>query len=93
MTYHNLRGLFAGTGREDSLEFDEWLQSTMRLSGGERTERLKGWGSAPRARASHPREEHLMPLLVCAGAAEESAAVIGYVGDYAGVRLSAYHLA
>ncbi len=25
----------------------------------------------PRARACHPREEHFLPLLVCAGAAEE----------------------
>jgi aromatic ring-opening dioxygenase catalytic subunit (LigB family) len=28
------------------------------------------WTSAPYARFAHPREEHLIPLMVCAGAAE-----------------------
>lgn len=30
---------------------------------------LVGWTAAPDARSAHPREEHLMPLLVAAGAA------------------------
>ena len=31
--------------------------------------RLTQWTSAPDAREAHPREEHLLPLMVCAGAA------------------------
>jgi aromatic ring-opening dioxygenase catalytic subunit (LigB family) len=34
-----------------------------------RDERLLHWERAPRARIAHPREDHLMPLLVAAGAA------------------------
>jgi len=30
---------------------------------------LAAWAKAPSARESHPREEHLMPLMVTAGAA------------------------
>ena len=31
--------------------------------------RLTAWASAPGARGAHPREEHLLPLMVIAGAA------------------------
>ena len=34
-----------------------------------RSERLRNWTAAPSARAIHPREEHLAPLFVVAGAA------------------------
>jgi aromatic ring-opening dioxygenase catalytic subunit (LigB family) len=37
----------------------------------EREQRLSRWASAPGGRASHPREEHLLPLHVVAGAAGE----------------------
>ena len=36
---------------------------------GERDARLGAWSGAPGARISHPREEHLLPLMVAAGAA------------------------
>jgi aromatic ring-opening dioxygenase catalytic subunit (LigB family) len=35
----------------------------------EREARLAQWESAPHARYCHPREEHLLPLHVCCGAA------------------------
>jgi len=34
-----------------------------------RNERLRTWLRAPAARLAHPREEHLLPLMVAAGAA------------------------
>lgn len=37
---------------------------------------LQTWEKAPSARYCHPREEHLMPLLVCAGLAGKSGSVI-----------------
>ena len=50
-----------------------------------------GWGSAPGARQAHPREEHLLPLMVAAGAAGSDLAVLGFAGTAFGVRLSSYH--
>ena len=32
---------------------------------------LVAWTSLPQARSCHPREEHLLPLMVAAGAAGE----------------------
>lgn len=42
----------------------------MALGGPQRAERLAAWETAPAARLSHPDAEHLLPLMVAAGAAE-----------------------
>jgi len=91
MSYHNMRG-FGGRGDapERSLEFDRWLGETTALPHEERDRRLIAWASAPSARASHPREEHLLPLLVVAGAAAEDRAKIGYRDTLMGVAISGY---
>jgi hypothetical protein len=39
----------------------------------------------------HPREEHLLPLMVIAGAAGTERGVIAYRGELFGVAISAYH--
>jgi len=73
MSYHNMRGFFAGGGEAASERFDEWLtQSVCEPNANLRNEKLKHWERAPAARASHPREEHLLPLMVAAGAAGDS---------------------
>jgi len=33
-------------------------------------ENIVNWAQAPHARFAHPREEHLLPLLVCLGPAQ-----------------------
>ena len=45
----------------------------------------------PSARLAHPREEHLLPLMVIAGAAGADRGVVGYGAVAMGVRLSSYH--
>ena len=52
-----------------------FLQNTCTgpLTSAEREERLAQWAQAPSARYSHPREEHLLPLMVAAGAAADDA--------------------
>lgn len=75
-SYHNLRAFrqaMAGRPgpREHSRAFDEWLAETVTLEPSARETRLVEWASAPSARDCHPREEHLLPLMVCAGAALE----------------------
>lgn len=71
MSYHNLRNLIRGNPqtRDDSLAFDEWMVEAVAEEESRRDQLLAEWLQAPRARACHPREEHLLPLMVTAGAA------------------------
>ena len=91
MTFHNLRLFRDPRSRPASEAFDEWLRESMQLEPGERNDRLVKWADAPAARIAHPREEHLLPLMVAAGAAGTNRAELAYNGTFAGIRLSAYH--
>lgn len=91
MTYHNLRAFFRRTGGDDSERFDAWLRESTLMEASARDARLAQWSTAPAARASHPREEHLLPLMVIAGAAGDDRGELDYNGTYYGHRLSAYH--
>ena len=77
MSFHNMRAFFSGDPavKGKSETFDNWLTETLTassLSNQEREQRLRDWAIAPQARFCHPREEHLIPLLVCWGAAAQS---------------------
>src|SRR3546814_2423691 len=52
-------------------QFDRWLVDAVTAPKAEREQALANWASAPGARLSHPprAEEHLLPLMVAAGAA------------------------
>jgi len=93
MSYHNMRGFFGGvpTIREDSAAFDGWLAETVAMPAAEREERLIAWTAAPRARACHPREEHLLPLMVVAGAAEGDQGSTPFRDEVLGAVVSAVH--
>lgn len=91
MTFHNLRAFRDPQAGPISEEFDAWLRQTMALPQAAREQRLLEWTQAPAARLAHPREEHLIPLLVIAGAAGADRATTAYNGKVWGVRLSAYH--
>jgi aromatic ring-opening dioxygenase catalytic subunit (LigB family) len=68
-SYHNLREFFGGRGAEASLAFDDWLNETVTTQDpAMRNARLTEWAQAPGGRACHPREDHLIPLMVAAGA-------------------------
>ncbi len=69
MSFHNLRTFFAPTGGLEAEAFDGWLTRAVEHPA-RRDDDLIHWSSAPHARASHPREEHLVPIMVAAGAAE-----------------------
>jgi len=77
LSYHNLRA-FNAAGAAASHAFDDWLRATMALPAQERTAALLEWERAPAARQAHPREEHLLPLMVALGAAEDDAATVVY---------------
>jgi aromatic ring-opening dioxygenase catalytic subunit (LigB family) len=90
MTYHNLRA-FHASARPIAESFDAWLRETIALPASERDARLMQWESAPAARQAHPREEHLLPLMVIAGAAGDDRGTVAYNGTIVGLRLSAHH--
>ncbi len=80
-SYHNLR--LMGPGAEvPSAGFDEWLgDALIDRSAEERATRLLEWAQAPYARVAHPREDHLIPLMVVTGAAGDDEAVRSYHED------------
>lgn len=71
MSFHNLRALMSGDPRTPSLseQFDRWLTEAVTAEPQHALKMLASWHEAPAALFSHPRSEHLLPLLVCAGAA------------------------
>ena len=90
MTFHNLRA-FGPQSSKAAEAFDGWLRESVPLPQSERDERLSDWANAPAARLVHPREEHLLPLMVIAGAAGADRAKVPYNGTILDLRLSAYH--
>ncbi len=73
-SFHNMRAFFAPDTPEtveQNHSFERWLIDTCssnELDEASRKSRLTDWESAPYARYCHPREEHLLPLMVCYGA-------------------------
>lgn len=73
-SFHNMNAFFYGRSADGSdprnEAFQRWLIETCTSDAfdqQEREEHLMQWESAPQARYCHPREEHLLPLHVCAG--------------------------
>jgi aromatic ring-opening dioxygenase catalytic subunit (LigB family) len=90
MTFHDLRAFGSGS-RVVAEEFDGWLVKAATLPAEQRDRALTDWTRAPSARASHPREEHLLPLMVVAGAAGSDQGRLGYSGRMLGLPISAFH--
>ena len=77
-SYHNLSAM-GPAAHEHSIAFDTWLtEAVVGGAGAERSNQLARWAEAPSARIAHAREEHFLPLLVAAGAAEDEAAAAQY---------------
>jgi len=92
MSFHNLRAIFgrdpASAKQADT--FDAWLGNAVTSDQATRDARLTEWAKAPSARACHPREEHLLPLMVVAGAAGDDRGVIQHSEPFMGTRISGY---
>ena len=72
MSFHNLRAYRHAEATKPSIAFDDWLAAVVEGDPVEREAGLSGWAAAPAARFAHPREEHLLPLMVAAGASDRS---------------------
>lgn len=80
-SFHNLGAfIWEGGRRTDAANdsFQNWLIETCTgpLTPSDRGQRLTEWEKAPAARYCHPREDHLLPLCVCAGMAGTRATTI-----------------
>lgn len=71
MSFHNMRGYGDPRSTDPSEAFDRWLTESISLDGKARGDRLEHWEQAPSGRFSHPQAEHLLPLMVAAGATNE----------------------
>lgn len=90
MSYHNLQKFFGGTNGADAAVFDAWLAKAATSAPDARSVKLADWQNAPAARSCHPREEHLLPLMVVAGAAGNDAGVTAYSDKVMGLAVSGY---
>lgn len=91
MSYHSIPRLM-GRGSNSgpaSHAFDAWLDKTLAAG----PDGLTAWAGAPNARDCHPREEHLLPLMVVAGAGRGDPSRRTYHEDsvgQTGIAISAY---
>ena len=72
---------FQNFGSPLAQRFDDWLNKVMVRPDAERREALAHWTDAPAARVAHGREEHLIPLMVAAGAADDVPATTFFRGE------------
>jgi aromatic ring-opening dioxygenase catalytic subunit (LigB family) len=86
LSFHNLHVMGGTAGFAPSRQFDDWLQRTLvGATSDERAQRLVDWERAPAARAAHPREDHLLPLMAVVGAAwDEPGALTYHQNDFFG---------
>jgi len=92
LSYHNLREFGPGA-KNASAAFDRWLQQTLVAVGPvERAARLIEWEAAPAARNAHPREDHLLPLMVAVGAAGDDPGTLLYHEEdfFGGITVSSF---
>lgn len=90
MSFHNLRAYLRPETLERSRVFDAWLTGAVESSSPERDAQLKDWRNAPFAAFAHPREEHLVPLFVAAGAGGTAPGRRIFADEPLGAAISAY---
>jgi aromatic ring-opening dioxygenase catalytic subunit (LigB family) len=90
MSFHNLRGYFRPETPERARAFDAWLTSAVESPAPDRDTLLSNWREAPFAAYAHPREEHLIPLMVAAGAGGDAAGKRIFSDEPMSARISAY---
>jgi len=71
-SFHNMRAFsWKPDNTPDPLNtsFQDWLIETCSATDDYAavSSKLQAWSQAPGARYAHPREEHLIPLMICAG--------------------------
>jgi len=89
MSFHNMQAYRDPGAMNPSKRFDTWLDQATEAAAPTRDYSLAEWVDAPMARYAHPREEHLIPLMVAAGASEAPGKRI-FKGDVLGTIISGF---
>lgn len=90
LSYHNMASFMTQRASDSSRAFDAWLTAASEAPPPQRRQLLARWDTAPAARLAHPREEHLLPLMVAAGAAGDDIGRRVFVDQAMGATMSAY---
>jgi aromatic ring-opening dioxygenase catalytic subunit (LigB family) len=91
LSYHNLRALMTEAAGPAADRFEAWLTKVVSSENiAERGQGLAQWAAAPAARLAHPREEHLIPLMVAAGAADQSPGRLDFQDRVWNVSMASY---
>lgn len=90
MSFHNLRA----RGPQVTPVADEWdaalTDAVTDSDPARRAMRVAAWAELPHARFAHPREEHLLPLMVALGAGGDGPAICDYCDHVMGWTVSGY---
>lgn len=90
MSFHNMRTLGRDV-REQADRFDDALTAAVTdPDPARRRARIADWATLPQARFAHPREEHLLPLMVALGAGGDDPATHVLRDQVIGWTVSAY---
>ncbi|MES2097144.1 MAG: class III extradiol ring-cleavage dioxygenase [Pseudomonadota bacterium] len=90
MSFHNLR-VRGDAATAPSRAWDNALtEAVTDADPARRAERVADWADLPNAKFAHPREEHLLPLMVALGAGGDDPAVRDYADTVLGWAVSGY---
>ena len=92
MSFHNMRAFNRPVALDGSRQFDTWLGDVCEGDPAARNQALARWSDGPAARFAHPREEHLLPLMVAAGAADGERGRRLFQDEVMSARVSAFEL-
>lgn len=90
MSFHNLRVRGPAAVAPSDAWDDALVAAVTDPDPARRRERVAAWDRLPNARFAHPREEHLLPLMVALGAGGEGPAVCDYRDHVMGWAVSGY---
>ena len=91
LTYHNMRGFGRSESKPVADAFEAYLNQAITAPDEQsRNKLLVGWERAPAARLAHPQEDHLLPLMVVAGAAAGDVGHRVFVDHVMNVAMASY---
>jgi aromatic ring-opening dioxygenase catalytic subunit (LigB family) len=89
MSFHNIPAMMSMSHPAEAAAFDAWLVSTVEdFDLARRNGHLAQWEQAPSARIAHPQEDHLLPLMVAAGASKADPGYRSFSGMLGGKPLT-----